>query len=125
MGDSVTICGVYNGLSEISDSSTVLYHRSLGYKKSFDSFKDWIISEESMKEYSDLVSLPDEESLDNIPEFTTIYGDIENDDKLTKIYEKLKKEFQFPIELEINEINFGISDVGQVGTYSVYDKCSI
>ena len=40
-------------------------------------------------------------------------------------YEKLKKEFQFPIELEINEINFGISDVGQVGTYSVYDKCSI
>ena len=56
---------------------------------------------------------------------STIFQDIENDDKLTKIYEKLKKEFQFPIELEINEINFGISDVGQVGTYSVYDKCSI
>ena len=97
VGDSVTICGVYNGLSEISDSSTVLYHRSLGYKKSFDSFKDWIISEESMKEYSDLVSLPDEESLDNIPEFTTIYGDIENDDNvadpmhLTKDYSELCK----------------------------------
>ena len=43
-------------MSEISDSSTILYHRLLGYKKSFDSFKDWIISEDAMKQYSDLVS---------------------------------------------------------------------
>lgn len=81
-GDQVTICGVYNGLSEISDSSTILYHRSLGYKKSFDIFKDWIISEESMKQYNDLNFAPNEEVLDGIPEFTTIYGEIEDDDNI-------------------------------------------
>lgn len=53
---------------------------------------------------------------------STLFQDIENDDKLVIIYEKLKEEFQFPIELEVNEINFGISNIGQVGTYSIYDK---
>lgn len=53
---------------------------------------------------------------------STIFQDIENDDKLVIIYEKLKKEFQFPIELDINEIDFGISNVGLVGTYSIFDR---
>lgn len=97
VGDRVKIYGVYNGLSEISDSSTILYHRLLGYKKSFDSFQDWIISEESMKQYSDLVSVTDVEALDSLPEFTTICGEIESDDNaadpmhLTKDYSEICK----------------------------------
>lgn len=53
---------------------------------------------------------------------STIFQDIENDDKLAIIYEKLINKFQFPIELDVDEINFGISDVGRVGTYNVIDK---
>lgn len=97
VGDRIKIYGVYNGLSEISDSSTILYHRLLGYKKSFDSFKDWIISEDAMKQYSDLVSVTDVEALDSLPEFTTICGEIEDDDTtadpmhLTKDYREICK----------------------------------
>lgn len=97
VGDRIKIYGVYNGLSEISDSSTILYHRLLGYKKSFDSFKDWIISEDAMKQYSDLVSVTDVEALDSLPEFTTICGEIEDDDTtadpmhLTRDYREICK----------------------------------
>ena len=97
VGDRIKVYGVYNGLSEISDSSTILYHRLLGYKKSFDSFKDWIISEDAMKQYSDLVSVTDVEALDSLPEFTTICGEIEDDDTtadpmhLTKDYREICK----------------------------------
>ena len=33
-----------------------------------------------MKQYSDLVSVTDVEALDSLPEFTTICGEIEDDD---------------------------------------------
>jgi hypothetical protein len=36
--------------------------------------------------------------------------------------EILKSKFQFPIVLKVNEINFGISEIGTVGTFRVFDK---
>ena len=39
--------------------------------------------------------------------------------------EELSNEFKFPIELNIKEINLGISEVGTVGTFKVYDKIEL
>jgi len=50
---------------------------------------------------------------------STLFQDMESDDKLTDMFPILRKEFEFPIEFETNEINFGISEVGKVGTYKV------
>ena len=50
-----------------------------------------------MKQYSDLVSVTDVEALDSLPEFTTICGEIEDDDTtadpmhLTKDYREICK----------------------------------
>lgn len=50
---------------------------------------------------------------------STLFQDMESDDKLTDMFPILRKEFEFPIEFETNKINFGISEVGKVGTYKV------
>ena len=53
---------------------------------------------------------------------STIFQDVEIDDRLNDMVEILKSKFQFPIVLKVNEINFGISEIGTVGTFKVFDK---
>lgn len=52
---------------------------------------------------------------------STLFQDLENNDKLEIMYDELRKEIQFPIELDLDEINFGVSNIGKVGTYKVID----
>ena len=51
---------------------------------------------------------------------STIFQDI--DDRLNDMVEILKSKFKIPIVLKVNEINFGISESGNVGTFRVFDK---
>lgn len=53
---------------------------------------------------------------------STLFQDSQNNDKLEEIYKLLKEVFVFPLKLKLNEIDFGISKEGVVGTYNVYDK---
>ena len=72
-------------------------------------------------------------SIDELKKYFNQYESSSNTDysnyllalSLYELIEDIEGQVDSKIELEINEINFGISDVGQVGTYSVYDKCSI
>ena len=53
---------------------------------------------------------------------STIFQDINIDDKLNNMVETLKSKFEFPMILDVNEINFGISEIGMVGSFRVFDK---
>ena len=53
---------------------------------------------------------------------STLFQDSQNNEKLDKMFQILNKKLTFPIELKLNEVNFGISEIGSVGTYKVYDK---
>ena len=53
---------------------------------------------------------------------STIFQDVEIDDRLNDMVEILKSKFKIPIVLKVNEINFGISEIGTVGTFKVFDK---
>lgn len=53
---------------------------------------------------------------------STLFQDSQNNEKLEEIYKLLKKVLVFPLKLKFNEIDFGISKEGTVGTYNVYDK---
>ena len=56
---------------------------------------------------------------------STLFQDIDNDNKLKFIYDELKLSLSFPIALHISEVNFGISKNGKVGTYKVYNKLNL
>lgn len=53
---------------------------------------------------------------------STIFKDINIDDRLNDMVEILKSKFKFPVVLKVNEINFGISEIGTVGTFRIFDK---
>lgn len=59
---------------------------------------------------------------ENFQFHSTIFQDINIDDKLNDMVEILKGKFQFPMTLYVNEINFGISEIGTVGSFKVFDK---
>ena len=62
---------------------------------------------------------------DNFKFHSTLFQDSKISDKHDKMIEELSNEFKFPIELNIKEINLGISEVGTVGTFKVYDKIEL
>ena len=53
---------------------------------------------------------------------STIFQDINIDEGLNDMVEVLKSKFKFPLVLKVNEINFGISEIGTVGTFRIFDK---
>ena len=53
---------------------------------------------------------------------STIFQDKNIDDSLNDMVEILKSKFKFPIVLNVDEINFGISEIGEVGTFRIFDK---
>lgn len=59
---------------------------------------------------------------ENFQFHSTIFQDINIDDKLNNMVETLKGKFEFPMILDINEINFGISEIGTVGSFRIFDK---
>ena len=59
---------------------------------------------------------------DNFRFHSTLFQDSKISDKHDKMIEELSNEFKFPIELNIKEINLGISEVG---TFKVYDKIEL
>lgn len=59
---------------------------------------------------------------DNFQFHSTIFQDSNIDDKLNNMVETLKSKFEFPMILDVNEINVGISKIGTVGSFRVFDK---
>ena len=53
---------------------------------------------------------------------STIFQDESIDDRLNEMVEILKSKFKFPMIINVKEINFGISEIGTVGTFTVFDK---
>ncbi len=53
---------------------------------------------------------------------STIFQDINIDDSLNDMVEILKSKLKFPIVLNVNEINFGMSEIGTVGTFRIFDR---
>ena len=52
---------------------------------------------------------------------STLFQDKNIDESTNDIIEKLKINLKLPIILDINEVNFGLSNSGNIGTYKVYD----
>lgn len=62
---------------------------------------------------------------DNFKFHSTLFQDPNISDEHNQMIDELSKEFDFPIKLNINEINLGISEVGTVGTFKVCDKIEL
>ena len=53
---------------------------------------------------------------------STLFQDMNINDKHQSLVNKLNNEFRFPISTTINEIDLGISKVGKVGSFEVTDS---
>lgn len=62
---------------------------------------------------------------DNFRFHSTLFQDSKISDEHNRMIEELSNEFKYPITLNIKEINLGISEVGIVGTFKVYDKIEL
>ena len=58
---------------------------------------------------------------ENFKFHSTLFQDVDNKGKVSKLYENIDKDILINNELKINQIYFGISEVGKVGTYKVVD----
>ena len=53
---------------------------------------------------------------------STLFQDININDSHQEVIDKLNKEFKYPITININKIDIGISKEGKVGTFDVIDS---
>ena len=58
---------------------------------------------------------------ENFKFHSTLFQDVDNKEKVSELYENIDKDILINNELKINQIYFGISEVGKVGTYKVVD----
>lgn len=58
---------------------------------------------------------------ENFKFHSTLFQDVDNKEKVNKLYEDIDKKYLINRELKINKIYFGISEFGKVGTYKVID----
>lgn len=79
IGDSLSICGIYTGLSDFSETNSHLYNQTLGYKSDFSKLKDQFVSPDFLAKYNILFEFADSELLDSLPLFDTVYADVESD----------------------------------------------
>ena len=79
IGDSLSICGIYTGLSDFSETNSHLYNQTLGYKSDFSKLKDQLVSPDFLAKYNILFEFADSELLDSLPIFDTVYADVESD----------------------------------------------
>lgn len=62
---------------------------------------------------------------ENFKFHSTLFQDTKNNENINKIGVILKEKIKIPLLLNIRELNFGISEIGRVGTYKVIDKIKL
>ena len=56
---------------------------------------------------------------------STLFQDSNISNKHNKMIDELLSEFEFPIKIDIKEINLGISETGKVGTFNICDRIKL
>ena len=62
---------------------------------------------------------------DNFKFHSTLFQDSNISDEHNQLINELLEKFKFPMKLNINEINLGVSVIGTVGTFKVCDRIKL
>lgn len=81
-----------------------------------------LLNEKLQEEYSIPLKQFDGE---NFRFHSTLFQDEKICDEHELLLRELNYKLNFPIEIKINEINFGISEKGEVGTFTIIDKLNL
>ena len=56
---------------------------------------------------------------------STLFQELEENEKFMSLYNDLKEEIQCPFNVEIDKVCIGISEMGKVGTYKVIEEIKL
>ena len=56
---------------------------------------------------------------------STLFQELEENHKMTELYEELKTKIELPMKIEIDSVCIGTSEIGKVGTYTVVKQIKL